>query len=160
MYEYRTNFGERRTKLKQISDSLHLSKSPKKNRVVSRRLQDRRLWAQIEAFGFQKAAYCLTRGFAYICWGGRLKAISWQEVRSGYQDTYSALNDETLEFLFRCKQDYLRWSRLCDSEGLNRHAVMDILYFGKSLSVIDKSYKKRHGWAAANILAALALYRR
>lgn len=146
--------------MKHLSDNCRLPKSPKNGRVVSRRLQDRRLWEQIENLGFRKAAYCLTKGYSYICWGGHLRAVSWKEVRGSYREPYADFDDETLEFLFRCKCDYLRWSRLCDSLGLNRGAVMDILYFGKSLSAVDKSYGRRHGWAAANILAALSLYRR
>lgn len=116
--------------MKHLSDNCRLPKSPKNGRVVSRRLQDRRLWEQIENLGFRKAAYCLTKGYSYICWGGYLRAVSWKEVRGSYREPYADFDDETLEFLFRCKRDYLRWSRLCDSLGLNRGASGLAVIFG------------------------------
>ncbi len=133
--------------------------SPKGRRIISKRFSDRRLWQNIENAGLQKASYCLTRGFAYLCWGGNTRAVIWREVRSPYAEPYSNFSDETLEFLSQCKHDYLRWCVHCEKVNLNHRAVMDVLYFGKSLSDIDKLYGHRHGWGHRTIISALSLYR-
>lgn len=135
-------------------------KHSKGRRVISRRLSDRRLWQNIEDYGLQKAAYCLTRGYAFLCWGGNTRAVIWREVRGAYVEPYSNFSDETLAFLSRCKHDYLRWCAHCEAYNLNYRAVMDVLYFGKSLSDVDKSHGRRHGWGHRTVIEALLLYRK
>ena len=127
-------------------------------RVVSKRLSDRRLWKSIEENGCQKAASRLTRGFAYLCWGAGTRAVVWREIRGTYREPFAGMDDDSLEFLYHCKKEYLAWCNICEKKGINHRVVMDVLYFGKSLSEIDKDHGRRHGWAHQNILAALALY--
>ena len=90
-----------------------------------------------------------------------MRVSRWSETRNGYQDfAFFDSDDKSLEFLSVCKRDYLAWCDVCEKYGLNRHAVMDVLYFGVSLAEVDKSYGRRHGWCMQNILEALALYRK
>ena len=130
-----------------------------RRRFCRRRVQAARLWEQIESNNLERAAIRLCRGYSYICWGGRIKTSSWVETGISSRDSLFNLSDDSLDYLIRCKDEYLRWAAECDKNSLNRVAVMDILFFGKSAGEVEKFYHKRHGWAIKNLVAALKLHK-
>lgn len=129
-----------------------------RKRLCRRRLQDARLWEQIEGNHLERAAIRLCRGYSYICWGGRIKTSSWVECGISSRDPFLCMEDDSLDYLIRCKKEYLRWAEECDRNKLHRTAVMDILFFGKSAGEVEKNYRKRHGWAVKNLVEALKLH--
>ncbi len=131
------------------------------NRFFRRRLQDSRIWKQICAAGYEWAAIRLCRGYSYIVNGGRVKTSSWAEkVSASYNPDRGCLADFNLDYLQRCKYDYLRWFDSCLEAGLNPRAAMDILFFGCGLDEVERAYRRRHGWAIKNLLQAIELYRK
>lgn len=131
------------------------------NRFFRRRLQDSRIWKQICAAGYEWAAIRLCRGYAYMVNGGRVKISSWSEkVSASYNPERGEAADSDLEYLQRCKYDYLRWFDSCLEAGLNPRAAMDILFFGCGLDEVERAYRHRHGWALKNLLQCLELYRK
>lgn len=123
-----------------------------------RRLQDAVIWEMIEENKFGREAIRICRAVHYICWGGRCKTSQLVSTceRGGFETVLSDV--EFAEYLIRCKADYLEWVKNCQAHGVNSRAIVDILYFGKTLGEMDRKHSKRHGWAMENLKAGLFLY--
>lgn len=148
--------------VKKKNSQIILNETPfQANRLNRRRLQDIRIWNQICRHGFEQAAVRLCRGFGFICRGGRLQTCSWSErISRSYNPDGGDLSENTLDFLLRCKKDYLAWAEQCANAGVNHRAVMDVLFFGRSVREVEKIYCHRHGWAISNLIQSLELYRK
>lgn len=130
-------------------------------RLNRRRLQDIRIWQRICQHGFELAAVRLCRGFGFICRGGRLQTCSWSErISRSYNPDGGDLSENTLDFLLRCKKDYLAWVNQCVDAGVKYQAAIEILFFGRGTEEVEKIYCRRHGWAMTNLLQCLELYRK
>lgn len=130
-------------------------------RFYRRRLQDIRVWKQICDKGFEKAAVKLCRGFSYMCWNGRIRTSSWSErISRSFNLEGDSLSECSLEYLSRCKKDYLAWIAECEEADVCHRATMDILFFGYSLGEVEKVYRRRHGWGLSNLMQCLELYRK
>ncbi len=130
-------------------------------RLFRKRLQDMRIWNQICAAGFEAAAVRLCRGYGFMCFGGRLRTSSWSErICKSCNPDGGNLSDASLDYLVRCKREYLAWVDECVCAKINHRAVMDILFFGRNLQEVEKIYCRRHGWAILNLMQAIELYRK
>ena len=147
-------------KVTKFNSNTLISNNDNLKKIISKRLQDRRLWLQIEQKGLSRAVYYLSKGLGYLCWGGRVRARILSEVMGQYLGAFDYADEETLDFLIRCKNDYLRWFELAQKNGYVPQAVVDVLYFGTSLSDVDKKYQRRHGWALKNIIESLDYFRK
>lgn len=127
-------------------------------RWCRRRVQDERIWRQIGDQHLEREAIRICRAFHFITFGRGIRTSQLVESfeRSGLE---SFLNDQDfLDYLIRCKEDYLKWINLCKKEKIQYYAIIDILYFGLSITEVEKSYRKRHGWAMKNLVQGLKLY--
>ncbi len=138
-----------------------MHKKLKNNRLYRRRLQDVRIWKQIRERGFDVAAVRLSLGYSFWCHGLGMRISSWAEkVYNSYKQEGGDLPEGRLEYLSRCRKDYLRWVDECVRCGVNHHAAMDILFCGKNNRDVEKYYHRRHGWGIDNLMQALELYRK
>ncbi|MBE6447916.1 MAG: hypothetical protein E7018_01275 [Alphaproteobacteria bacterium] len=125
------------------------------------RLQDSRIWNRIRNAGCEWAAVRLCKGFSYLCWGASLPISSWAErVQKSYNPYADDTDENRIEYMSRCRQDYLQWVDTCRQHNINSGAAIDILYFGRNTKDIEKIYCRRHGWAISNLMQALDLYRK
>lgn len=117
---------------------------------VTRRLVDARLWSSLEP-AQQRAAERVAAGFAIVArgLGAQTSAIGRPRI-----DGNPAEPDYAQDLV----DDYFRWGRLCQQEGLEHALVMDILGYGFSCAETDRRRRRRKGKAAAELRAALTLY--
>ena len=129
--------------------------------LYRRRLQDIRIWRHINEKGFERVAVRLCQGYKFICWGGRMRTSSWSEkISRSYHQDVDSFNNDSLDYLMHCKKDYLHWADACEQEGVNHRAVMEIIFFGRNTTEVERMFRHRHGWALKNMMQAFELYRK
>lgn len=126
--------------------------------LCRRRIQDARIWNCIEDNHYEREALRIIRGFHYICWGGMCRARSLIDSceRSGFEGELGY--EGFMDYLRRCKDDYLSWAEACKKDRVCHRAIVDLLYFAQSAKEVEKNYRKRHGWALRNLIKGLGLY--
>ncbi len=126
--------------------------------ICRRRIKDSRIWDKVEYWHLEREAIRICRAFHFITFGRGCRTSKMTESfeRSGLESFLSDL--DFLHYLIRCRKDYLKWAEECGRQGVNRAAVVDLLYFNMTIAQVESKFHKKHGWAIKNLIKGLRLY--
>ena len=117
---------------------------------VTRRVLDARLWKSLEP-DQQRAAERIATGFAILSRGMGMQSCALGKPRVDG-------TPQEPDYPVQLVEDYFRWGRACQGEGLEHAMVMDILGYGFSCAETDRRRRRRKGTAAEELRAALDLF--
>ncbi len=119
-----------------------------------RRILDSRLWDGLEVIQ-QDAAISIEKSFRLLSSGtGYSKSDLTKIGQASFIDR--GLNDT--EFHAEITNRYIEWTKLCLENRISHAIILDVLVFGKSLSLIDCERRVRKGTAKLNLIEGLDLY--
>lgn len=120
------------------------------HKPVTRRVLDARLWNSLD-LDQQRAAERIAAGFAILSRGLGVQGSALGKPRV---DGTPREPDYPVQLV----EDYFRWGRACQREGLEHAMVMDVLGYGFSCAETDRRRRRRKGKAAEELRAALLLF--
>lgn len=119
--------------------------------ACTRRKTDARLWDAVEKWDREWEADEIERG-AYLF----LRPLAYKTTN--YDREIKTTNPDAIDHGLDLMHRFQVWSEDAAAEGVNTTAVLAILLHGWSARQCDAHWRKRRGWAMANLKAGLDHY--
>ena len=121
--------------------------------ITVRRRTDKRIWDRIDGDpAREKAADLIMNAWRRRTSGVGMSSFDPARVRGKSDATALVELNQGLE------RDYAEWIVLCKSHDIEWRVVTDLFCTNISAQVIETTARKRHGWAADEMVRALDMY--